>query len=186
MGSSPPRRPTLRMKDLCEDLFADTPSPPAPHPDYEAAARRLSADPEGRAKLERLCEDLESIVSLNAGPGSFRNLARVPLEALRPLEGRCWREILLDPSLGPMTWTGIRNYARVLKAAEMDGASQRSGLILHAVAVGRLEEHGLVEADPEKRRRQLRERKAVLGKPYLPAFVARELGHAEKGAPAGD
>ena len=168
----------LRLKDLLSDVLKENSAKaPAdwPHPSYARAAAAIAGDGPSLAKLERLCDDLESTVCLRPGPGMLVQLVRTPRQVWEPLEGHCWREILSDASLSPLVWEGIKNYSRVLKSPQMDMGTRRTGLILHAVAVRRLETAGFVETDTAKRNRHLEERKALQTKPYLPDFIATIL-----------
>jgi hypothetical protein len=168
----------LRLKDLLVDVLKE---PPArgpidwPDPAYGRAADAIADDNRSLEKLERLCEDLESTVCLRPGPGALVHLVRTPRQVWEPLEGRCWREILIDASLSPLVWEGLKNYSRVMKGPQMDSSTRRTGLVLHAVAIKRLESSGFVETDTAKRKRHLEERKALLIKPYLPDFIAAIL-----------
>jgi len=146
-----------------------------PDPSYAHVASAIADDRRELAKLERLCDDLESTLSLRPGPGSLVHLARTGRGPWEPLKGRCWREVITDASLGTLVWEGVKNLSRALKGRQMDSGTRRTGMILHAVAVKRLESLGLVEADTAKRKRHLSERQAVLAKPYLPKFIATVL-----------
>ncbi len=167
----------LRWKDLSHDVFeavddeAD-PSKEWPTAGYAKAAQDCGGDCEALEKLRRVCEDLECAITLHHGPGTFRRTSGIPLDALKPLEGRCWREVLNDQSLKRLVWHGIKNFAQALKSKEMDSSSRRTGRIIHAVAVARLESIGEVESNPDRRQRDLNERRALSGKSYIPESVA--------------
>jgi hypothetical protein len=169
-----------RLKQLVEDVFSEEtgPSAPAeewPHSDYSLAAKSCGDDRLSLEKLRGLCDDLESVVSLRTGPGSLSRLAGVPIDALKPLEGLCWREILMHEHLGRLAWLGLRNYGSVLKSGDMDHTTRRTGAIIYSVAVSRLERIGEIEPGPVRRRRNLELRKMLLKKTYLPLYLARIL-----------
>ncbi|MCK6472914.1 MAG: hypothetical protein L6R28_14315 [Planctomycetes bacterium] len=170
----------LRWNDLVQDVFQSgiqplDPDLEWPDPDYAAAAKRIGDDSETLDKLRQLCEDLESVVTLAPGPGSLRRVAGVPLDALRAIEGRCWRAALLDEKLSRTTLIGIRNYAAALKSRHMDACTRRAGAVIHAVAIARLEKLGEFEADAHRREKQRQECQALAQKPYLPACLAAVL-----------
>jgi hypothetical protein len=168
----------LRLGDLSRDVFdagneAPDPSREWPTPGYAEAARACGGDREAIEKLRLLCEDLETSIQLKPGPGSLIRVAAVPIDILQPLENRCWREVLLDDSIGRLAWVGVRNYARALKSREMDSTTRRTGRVIHCVAVLRLEELGEIEEGADRRKRNRAERKALMSKAYLPKPIAR-------------
>jgi hypothetical protein len=173
--------PSSRWNELVDDLFktgggTEDAAAEWPHPDYAAAAKACGPDRASLEKLRRLCEDLESIISLDPGPGTLIRVAGVPLDELRPLAGRCWREILLDENLGRAAWMGLRSYSEALKGPAMDSGTRRTGAVIHAVCVARLEASGEVANDERERGYDLAERKAIQKKLYMPASLARVLG----------
>jgi hypothetical protein len=169
---------SIRLKDLLGDVLKENTGKGTsdwPDPAYARVASAIADDGRSMEKLERLCEDLESTICLRPGPGAFVHLVRTPRKVWEPLEGRCWREILVGSWIDPLVWEGLKNFARALKSPQMDTSTRRTGLILHAVAVRRLEAAGFVETDPEKRKRHLEERRVLLTKPYLPDFILNIL-----------
>lgn len=169
-----------RWSKMVEDVFGmdvrrHDPVLDWPDPGYAHAAEACGDDREALSKLRRLCEDLECIVDLTPTPGSFARLAGVPLEELAVLGGRCWREILLDASLPVNAWRGIARFGTALKAREMDAGTRRCGAVLHATAIARLEAMGIYERDTDLRGRIRAERRALIGKAYLPPPIVRVL-----------
>ena len=142
--------------------------------------QRCRSDPESLFKLEGLIEDLECKIHLRHGVGTFGRLTQVPLQVLKSLEGRPWIEVLLDGGLDRVVWSGIRNYARALKAKPMDPISKRTGRVLHALAIARLEAFGEVEQDDCARRYHLRERWVLEWKPYMPKRLVEVLRCADR------
>ena len=130
--------------------------------------------------LRLVCEDLESTIQLKPGPGTLLRVSGVPVEVLQPLENRCWREVLLDEDLGRLAWIGLRNYAKALKAKDMDPNTQRTGRLLHAVALVRLEALGEVQSDRDRAKRILEERRRLSTRTYIPKTIARVLASAVK------
>jgi hypothetical protein len=168
----------LRLKDLLVDVLQENTSKgPSDWPDasYARAANALAGDGRSLAKLERLCEDLESTVCLRPGPGALVHLTQTPRQVWEPVEGHCWREILTDASLSPWVWEGLKNYSLAMMSPHMDAGSRRTGLVLHAIAMKRLEAAGYMETDTAKRKRHLAEREKLLAKPYLPDFIVTIL-----------
>ena len=170
---------SARWSELLQDVFAEdaAPAPDAEWPDaeYAAAAKACGNDRVTLEKLRRLCEDLESLVSLSPGPGALIHAAGVPLDALKPLNGRCWREVLLDHSLPRLACLALKNYGAALKGPGMDSGTRRAGAVIHAIAVARLEQFGEFERDPQLRELNTQERVALRQKRYLPARLANLL-----------
>jgi hypothetical protein len=108
-----------------------------PHADYAACARECAKDQIALEVLRGLAEDLEALVDLRSGPGSFVRLAKSPLPVLRPLAGRSWRDVLLDPSLGRAQWRAVFNFAAHLEPPRRSQARYTCQL-LQGVAVARL------------------------------------------------
>lgn len=162
-----------RLGQLIDEIFS-TPSDQRhewSHPDYAAAAIACEGNEPAQAKLAQLAHDLECRLNLAPGPGTFLRLARFTKDDLKSLAGRCWREVLTDSTAGPRVWAAIRNFSTVLKAEQMDDASRRTGVVLHAVAIKRLEEGGEIEADIKSRKRHMAEREFVCAQTYVPAFI---------------
>jgi len=170
----------IRIRELSEDIFEDGKDAPQPErewpvPDYYEVANACVDDQGAYEQLLRICEDLESTISLAPGPGSLPRVASVPLEMLQPLAGRCWREILLDDEMGRLTLLGIRNYAHALKSKRMDSSTRLMGCLIHSIAVVRLSRQGMIEEDQDRHNRDQVERKKLLAQPYLLASLARVL-----------
>lgn len=145
-----------------------------PHPDYELAAHACGDDPVAFEKLRRLCEDLETRIQLTPGPGTLVRTAGIPIAPLRTIDGKRWREVLVDAQHGRLVWLGVRNFGLILTGAEMDSGTRRTGRVLHAVAVVRL------EALSERARDNPIEQAMLLQKPYLPRFILRILDGSER------
>jgi hypothetical protein len=172
--------PKLRWNDVFKDVSSsvndgDDESREWPDPDYFTAALRCKDDRTNMEKLYRICEDLESQVCLAPGPGSFVRLAGVPTHALRALEGRCWREVLTEPSYSRLVWVGVGNYGEALQGKGMDSGTVRFGKIVWTVAMIRLQRLG-EPFKSEQRRHQQSEKEKMLQKPYLPRFIGNALG----------
>jgi hypothetical protein len=167
------------MGDLLRDVFTECRrsrrSEIWPSAEYIQAAKACAADSGGLEKLRALCNDLETVVNLLPGPGTFYRAAKVPRVTVAKLEGRSWSEILLDDDLDRTVWIGIRNFGNALKSVEMDTASRRTGAVLHAIAVKRLESLGEFEASAAQRQADRTERNSLLKKPYVTATLKRIL-----------
>ena len=178
-SQSPSSSIRLRLGELVGDVFsAQTEAETEaawPHPDYAAAAAACRGDAEALAKLTQLCEDLESVIAPGRGPGSMLRISRAPAQAFDAIIGCCWREVLLDKTLIVAAWIALRQFSRALKAKEMDDGSRRMGVLIHAVAVRRLEAAGEAETDREKRKLHEAERGYLLKQKYLPKFIAEVL-----------
>lgn len=146
-----------------------------PHGDYAMAAEKCARDRESIEILRRLCTDLETRVELSLGPGGLMRVAGVPTAALQPIEGRCWREVLKDGRLPRLAWIGLKNYGRVLQGSDMDSGTRRTGMVIHAVAIARLEALGEKESEPETLLRDFKERSELVAAPFVPRFVLAVL-----------
>jgi hypothetical protein len=167
-----------RISKLFEDVFSDPDDGVVtvwPWDEYARCEKACSGDSDALLKLRRLHDDLESVLSANAGPGSFARISLLPREQLKVLHGRCWREILLDEKLDSSIWAGIRLYSIALKSSQMDEYTRRAGAIFHAVAVARLERLGFVEKNAQARKLIIAEREAIRSKAYVPDSLRKVL-----------
>lgn len=146
-----------------------------PHPDYAETAKACAGDSEAMEKLRRLCDDLESAISLIRSPGSLCRVSGVPIHVLEPLAGKTWREALTCRNLERTAWLGLRNFSEALRSRTMDPGTRRTGRIIWAVASAKLlamggGTHG--EPRPEEVRHAC---KSLLKRKYLPKFLRHAL-----------
>jgi hypothetical protein len=173
----PDSKSKLRLSDLIEDTWnssADELKVEWPHPDYAEAAGKCTGA-EDKEKLQQVCDDMEALLSGGFRPGSPARLSGESWHSLRRFKEKCWREILCDPSTDKEIWIGIRRIGRAWCGKSMDKTTQRTGAILHAVAIARLQSLGALKAlEPA----HVAERTALVSKKYLPKFIRTILTSA--------
>ena len=151
-----------------------------PHPDYFAAANACGGSREDLEKLRRLSEDLESVVQLFPGPGSFVRVSGAPTQHLSILDGRCWREVLTNANLGRLIWTALLRYGQALQTSRMDSGSRRTGRIFSAVACVRLGELGEKHDAAPGAHDNAAELRQLRAKKYIPNFIQEILSTTPK------
>lgn len=166
MGSSQLKQPKVPFNEGSADW---------PHPDYADAAKACAGNSEALEKLRRLCDDLESAITLSRAPGSLCRVSGVPIHVLEPLAGKTWREALTSKHLERTAWLGLRNFGEALRSRTMDPGTRRTGRIVWTVASARLlaiggGTHG--DPRPEEVRHAC---KSLLKRKYLPEFMKEAL-----------
>lgn len=152
-----------------------------PHPDYATAAKVCAGDSEALEKLRRLCDDLESVITLSRAPGSFCRVAGVPIHVLEPLAGKTWREALTSKDLERTAWLGLRNFGEALRSRTMDSGTRRTGRIIWAVASAKLLAIGGGTPEDPRPEDVRHACKSLQRRVYLPRFLRRPL--EESGLP---
>jgi hypothetical protein len=166
-----------RWKDLAGDLARTDESVGAewPHQDYAVAAQACAHSADETAKLKALCEDLETRFSTFLAWAPLERVARARRDTFASVKGCCWREVLCNTELSHEVWLGIYRLGVIFRASAFDSMTRRTAMIIQLVARQKLKAaNGYFESSDESGQLES-ERKELLQRPYLPAFLAHAL-----------
>jgi hypothetical protein len=165
-----------RWAELAADSTASDAAFDWPHPDYSAAAENCGSSNEDISKLTSLCNDLESRMVLVPGWASVERIAGVKTGAFDCLRDLCWREILTHEEWSADVLTGLYRLGAAFRGNGMDTATRRTAIVIQLIARQKLKKRAGFFESAEDAQKLENERAQLLTRPYLPNFLANQLG----------